>query len=231
MTNDHQPRQAYWTLAALFALLTWDFYGGDMALARLAGDASGFALRDHWFLSQVAHDGAKRLSWVIVLGLCAAVWWPVGALRSLSLSRRIELALVPMLVGVGVSMFKGLSPTSCPWDLEVFGGIARHLSHWRFEADGGSGHCFPGGHAAHGFSMMAGYFVFRDVNLRVAKRWLWGALLAGLLLGLVQQWRGAHFMSHTLWTGWLCWVLLWGTHALWRLVKAAIQNTKKPVAS
>ena len=25
------------------------------------------------------------------------------------------------------------------------------------------------------------------------------------LLGLAQQMRGAHFMSHTLWTAWLCW--------------------------
>jgi len=26
------------------------------------------------------------------------------------------------------------------------------------------------------------------------------------VLGLAQQWRGAHYMSHTLWTAWVCWV-------------------------
>ena len=31
-------------------------------------------------------------------------------------------------------------------------------------------------------------------------------LIAGLALGLSQQMRGAHFMSHTLWTAWFCWV-------------------------
>ena len=35
------------------------------------------------------------------------------------------------------------------------------------------------------------------------------ALLAGLALGLAQQMRGAHFMSHTLWSAWLCWTCCW----------------------
>src|SRR6218665_451834 len=43
----------------------------------------------------------------------------------------------------------------------------------------------------------------------VARWWLAGALLAGLVLGGAQQLRGAHFMSHTLWTGWLCWSTGW----------------------
>jgi membrane-associated PAP2 superfamily phosphatase len=30
-------------------------------------------------------------------------------------------------------------------------------------------------------------------------------MLAGLLLGLAQQVRGAHYMSHTFWTAWFCW--------------------------
>jgi membrane-associated PAP2 superfamily phosphatase len=34
---------------------------------------------------------------------------------------------------------------------------------------------------------------------------LWGVLAAGVLLGLTQTLRGAHFPSHTAWTAWLCW--------------------------
>jgi len=30
-----------------------------------------------------------------------------------------------------------------------------------------------------------------------------------MVLGIGQQLRGAHFMSHTLWTGWLCWMTAW----------------------
>lgn len=223
--SEHRPpsaptfspqRLAFWTLASLGALLLWDFMGADMRLAKLAGDSGGFPLRNHWLLSGVAHEGVKRLSWVWVLAMCAAVWWPLGPFKLLTVSRRVELALAPILVGASVSLLKSVSPTSCPWDLQAFGGTATYLSHWAFSSDGGSGHCFPGGYAAHGFSMMAGYFVFREVKPELAKRWLKASLIAGLLLGLVQQWRGAHFMSHTLWTGWLCWLSLWALDALWR---------------
>ncbi len=225
-----KPHLVRWTLLALAALLIWDVSGADLALARLAGDANGFALRDQWLFSSVAHDGAKRLSWGLVLALCAAVWWPVGPLRQLTSSRRLELAVAPLLVGLAITLFKTFSLTSCPWDLHEFGGVARYFSHWHFSPDGGSGRCFPAGHAAHGFAMMAGFFVFRDVNPRMATRCLAGALLAGLLLGLAQQWRGAHFMSHTLWAGLLCWLLLWGLDTLWRKTEQRAQPMRMEAA-
>jgi membrane-associated PAP2 superfamily phosphatase len=92
-----------------------------------------------------------------------------------------------------------------------FGGVAQHLSHWVgwFVADGGGGHCFPAGHAATGFAFVGGYFALRSHLPRLARRWLVGAIAVGLVLGLVQQLRGAHFMSHTLWTAWICWMVGW----------------------
>lgn len=40
---------------------------------------------------------------------------------------------------------------------------------------------------------------------RAVRVWLVAVGLAGLVLGLAQEWRGAHYMSHTLWTAWVCW--------------------------
>ena len=54
-------------------------------------------------------------------------------------------------------------------------------------------------------SLLGGFFVFRRVLPRTAARWLAGALVVGFIFGLAQQVRGAHYMSHTLWTAWLCW--------------------------
>ncbi len=215
---------ALWTAAGLIALLLWDASGGDIALARLAADSSGFALRDNWLMSEIGHQGAKQLSWLLLLALLVAVWLPVGPLKLLSRPRRLELALAPLIAGLAITGLKMLSYSSCPWDMKEFGGLAIHLSHWQMLPDGGGGRCFPAGHAAHGFAMMAGYFVFRDIKPLLARRWLLGALLAGLVVGLVQQWRGAHFMSHTLWTAWLCWVLLWGMDVLWRKVEPTTQT-------
>lgn len=220
-----------WSLLALLAVLLWDFSGADMAMARLAGDAHGFALRGHGLLSGLAHDGAKRLSWALILALCATVWWPVGPWKDLTTSRRLELAVLPLLAGLFITTLKAFSLTSCPWDLNEFGGVAQYLSHWRLAPDGGSGHCFPGGHAAHGFAMMAGYFVFRDSHRSLARIWLAGSILAGLVLGLVQQWRGAHFMSHTLWTALLCWLSLGAMDAIWRMAERRIQPLGKKAAA
>jgi membrane-associated PAP2 superfamily phosphatase len=36
----------------------------------------------------------------------------------------------------------------------------------------------------------------------------------GFILGISQQMRGAHFMSHTLWTAWLCWTVGWISHLI-----------------
>lgn len=125
-----------------------------------------------------------------------------------------------LLVVAGI---KGISRTSCPWDLAAFGGTAQHVSHWAWGMrDGGGGHCFPAGHASTGFAFMALAIWLRSVSPRTGT-WAWVAVLsAGLLLGWVQQVRGAHFFSHTLWTAWLCWAVATVLHALtWRRPRSA----------
>ncbi|MEP6792045.1 MAG: phosphatase PAP2 family protein [Ramlibacter sp.] len=199
-----------WTAASLALLLGWDAMGFDMPMARWFGQAGGFALRDHWLFSDVLHDGARRLAWLIAAWLFAGVWWPTGVLHRLERQQRVQLAVTTLLALLVINLLKHASRTSCPWDLAEFGGIAEHISHWRWGlADGGGGRCFPAGHALAGFAFLGGYFVLRPVSPRMARAWLGTALTAGLVLGLAQQVRGAHFMSHTLWTGWLCWTTAW----------------------
>ena len=227
MPPTHRPRSLLssstlrWTAGSLLFLLAWDASGLDLVLAHWFGTAQGFALRDHWLFTTVLHEGARRLSWLLVVGLSLAVWWPVGVLRQLDRWQRLQL-VVSILLGLAlVVAIKRISSTSCPWDLAEFGGLARYVSHWRFGlVDGGGAHCFPAGHASAGFAFVGGYFVLRDRAPRAARIWLATALTAGLVLGVSQQMRGAHFMSHTLWTAWLCWTVAWACHSLvttWRL--------------
>jgi membrane-associated PAP2 superfamily phosphatase len=121
----------------------------------------------------------------------------------------MQLAVGTLAAAASVSLLKGFSATSCPWDLQHYGGVASYVPHWTRGADGGAGHCFPAGHAASGFAFVSGGFAFREHEPRIARLWLLAALAAGLLLGLAQQWRGAHFMSHTLWTAWTCLAVAW----------------------
>lgn len=198
------------TLATLAALLVWDGLGQDLALARVFGSAHGFALRGNWLLEQWLHDGARCLAWALLLYLVFALFWPPGFLRRAGLGARVQIVVSVLLALALVNLAKWLSLTSCPWDLAQFGGLARQVSHWAVGvADGGGGRCFPAGHAASGFAFVGGYFALRAAAPRAARRWLAAALCAGFVLGGAQQARGAHFMSHTLWTGWLCWASGW----------------------
>lgn len=210
-------------LLGLVPLLAWDASGLDSVLASWSASASGFPLRDNWWLTVVLHDGARRLAWAAMLALSLGVWWPFGPLRRLTQAQRLQLAASTLLAAALVSLLKSVNAASCPWAMAEFGGVARHRSHWAtfFVTDGGGGHCFPAGHASSGFAFVSGWFAFRRQAQRLAWAWLGVALAAGAVLGIAQQLRGAHFMSHTLWTLWVCWGTAWLVDALvrWRAAR------------
>ena len=188
-------------------VLAWDASGLDLATARLFGSAAGFPGESHWFWRGVMHEPMRNLGWLLELTLLAALFRPFGVLKQLPVERRLQLALTPLLALILVAGNKAHSLTSCPSELQEFGGVATYVSHWALGlADGGRGGCFPAGHASAGFAFVAGFFAFRHAMPRLAARWLLGALLAGLMLGLAQQVRGQHFVSHTLWTALICWL-------------------------
>lgn len=206
--NSSIPRPLLWTLLALAVILLWDASGLDLAFARLAGTPDGFPWRDQRLFALLLHEGPRRLSWVLVIGLFIAIRWPFGVLRQLATAERVQLALTIVTSVVVVSLIKAGSRSSCPWDQAEFGGAAHFVSHWSWGVrDGGPGKCFPAGHASAAFAYLGGWFVFRRKAPDVARLWLWTAMALGFVFGLAQQWRGAHYMSHTLWTAWLCWAV------------------------
>jgi membrane-associated PAP2 superfamily phosphatase len=91
-----------------------------------------------------------------------------------------------------------------------YGGYATHLGLFDAAASGQSpGHCFPSGHAAAGFSLLAFYFAgFALGNPRLARSGLWSGLVAGMAFGMVRVAQGAHFISHNLWSGLVCWLVI-----------------------
>lgn len=208
-------RPALWTLLLFALFATWDRSSLDLVLARWFGTANGFPLRDHWLWSTVLHQGARRVAWAFQFVLLLAIWWPFGALRRISRRQRAHMFLAAMLSLLAISTLKNMNTTSCPWDLSEFGGAARYVSHWTWGiGDGGVGRCFPAGHASAAFCFLPGYFWLREKAPREAKIWLIATLVAGFTIGLAQQVRGAHYLSHTLWTGWMCWIIAALCHGL-----------------
>jgi membrane-associated PAP2 superfamily phosphatase len=223
-------RGACWLAAALaiFTLL-WDGSPLDLWVMRQIGDANGFAWRDHWLLSKVLHDAMHQLA-LLAYGLTLmSIWWPLGPWRRLRRSQRLEAFCGITLCVLLIAGLKVFSHTSCPWDLQEFGGSARYLSHWTWGGiDGGPEHCFPAGHVSSVFSFFAlalPWLAGDASERRFGRRILLGVLVLGALLGLGQTLRGAHFPSHTLWTALICWVVALLNHALFkRLPVARFEN-------
>ena len=207
-------------LLGALAVVGWDASGWDLTLARWYGGADGFALQHDPWLSGWLHDGARKVGWVVLLTLTVAAALPErigsGPLKRwavLPRTERLTLVGTIWLCLIVVVLMKGLSRTSCPWDLQAFGGTAEWVSHWAWGfKDGGPGHCFPGGHASTAFAFLPLAWWLRGPAPRAARWVLIGVVGLGFVLGWVQQVRGAHFFSHNLWTAWLCWATTWAVH-------------------
>jgi membrane-associated PAP2 superfamily phosphatase len=194
---------------AFLALCAWDALGLDLDVSRLFGDASGFSWRDHWLVGGILHANARWVAWTFCLGLLANVWRPLPFARSVPRPERWWWLATTLACVLLIPLLKRGSLTSCPWSLAEFGGVARHVSHWAWGvSDGGTGRCFPAGHATAAFCFLPGFFVLRSRAPKAARAWLLGVVAAGAVLGSVQVLRGAHYVSHSLWTGWLCWAFV-----------------------
>jgi membrane-associated PAP2 superfamily phosphatase len=204
-------RRLWLAWASACALLTlWDLSGADLRLMQGVGNAAGFAWQNHPCLTSLLHDGLRRLFAVAYGLLCVWAVWPIQP-GGVSRRERLVVAVGVFLSLLLVSGLKRISLTSCPWDLQAFGGQAIYVSHWRWGlADGGPGHCFPGGHASGGLAfMLLALPWWRPVpgaqrDARIGHLWLALALLAGWVAGTAQTLRGAHFPSHTGWSALLC---------------------------
>ena len=167
-------------------LLGWDASGLDLALIHAVGTPSGFAWRDTWWASRLLHDGGRLLGGLTLVALVVNIWrpWWDGPSRR----ERVIWVLITLARLLLVPALKRISATSCPWDLQAFGGVARYVSHWQFGMkDGGPGHCFPSGHAVAAFAFISGWFALRPHAPRAARWWLAGVLGLGLLFGRAQM--------------------------------------------
>ena len=140
----------------------------------------------------------------------------IGLLSLLPVFRRLQpyrrasfyLALCILLTTVLVGLGKKITNVDCPWDLQRYGGSYPYVHIFSDRPDElPRGGCFPGGHSSGGFSLLALYFLLR--RYRKDLRWfgLSTGAAVGLLFSLGQAVRGAHFLSHDLWSAAIAWTI------------------------
>jgi membrane-associated PAP2 superfamily phosphatase len=200
-------------LAAMALALVLDASDVDRVLESRFFDpvTGGFPLRYDPFLEVVLHYWTKYLV-ALVAGLAFAGFLLSFQIAALKPQRRalLFIALAIVLSTTAVSAAKMVSVKHCPWDLIEFGGEIAYTKLLEQPPRGTrAGHCFPAGHTSTGFSLLAFYFVGRARrNPRLARAGLALGLTAGLALGFGRMLQGAHFLSHVLWSGILCWLAI-----------------------
>lgn len=219
-------RRFYLMQGALLALsalaLLWLFHATrlDLALAAPYYDAANhtFPWRYAWVTKYFIHHHVKEA--LIIAGL--AIWalalsarfrhvpqWLAGRQR-----RWWTVALSFVLVPTVIALLRHFSSMHCPWDVTDFGGYAPYFDLLQRAPDGvRAGRCFPSGFTATGAWLLAFALLwYPERRLRsVAIGVLAFAVAFGL--GWAQQMRGAHFLSHTLWSLWVGWAVVLAIHA------------------
>lgn len=197
----------------LFALcIAWDIsnqlWAVDLRVSGIWGEATGFALREHLWWGQRSYAAERVIAWTAMLGLWIFALWPRRASGVMAVMPRAERWVMLATVVLSLLLIQALkrrSGTSCPWDLQMFGGLANYASHWSWGLlDGGPGHCYPAGHPSAALAYLAVPAFLGRHSPAWRQRSLLFVLFMGCLLGLTQVMRGAHLVSHVLWTAWWC---------------------------
>lgn len=161
-----------------------------------------------WVAGPFLHTGGR---WVIrgIMVASIGIWAASFASQRLRPLRRAAgyFALASVLSVAIVGLLKTLTNVDCPWDLLPFGGRFPAVPLFGDRPDAlRTARCFPAAHASSGYALLALYYVFRERGRSLARLALAIGLLCGVVFGVAQQSRGAHFVSHDLWSAFLVWL-------------------------
>ena len=172
--------------------------------------------KDSWWSSQLIHEYGRRM--IVLFFLISVVVLILSWLRAGMKPYRRPAAYMALVLLIGpaiVSSGKHLSNTDCPWDLDLYGGDRPHVRLFEDRPDTlPAAQCFPGGHSSGGFALLGLYFLFRKRNPRLARLGLTIGLAVGGLFAFGQEARGAHFLSHDLWSAFICWFTALGIYTV-----------------
>lgn len=190
-----------------FAVQSWFWDGRDWLVPKDSG-----------WPHQLAYTGPKVLLYGFALWLLWAAAFP-GRSPGWMTRRRAAYILASLAVtALLCTQLRELTHMATPRGLLVYGGRWEHLLLFESKPIGYPSHAFPAGHASGGFALLC--LAFAWPTERARRLGLCVAGLVGGWMGLYQMARGEHFLSHTLVTAALAW-----------LVAAALARAMRPADS
>lgn len=128
-----------------------------------------------------------------------------------SYSRGIRIVLISLiLVPASVSELKATTNVACPRALTEFGGTLPYVPLFEHYPPQHQPHnrqrCFPAGHASGGFALMSLFFLLKSRRNQTLALSL--ATILGWAMGNYKMLIGDHFVSHTIISMLLAWILI-----------------------
>jgi membrane-associated PAP2 superfamily phosphatase len=186
----------------------------DLRLADAAYDArlGDFPWRHAWLAEVFSHVLLKRMLTGLALAFIGLALfdlaWPRQWLGAHRWQLRVVAGCAVVIPGI-IALLKQLSSSHCPWDIDRYGGSAPYVRLLdALPAGIAPGHCMPAGHASSALWLISLAVLLLPARPRTAGA-VFGAMLAlGIAVGWLQQLRGAHFLTHTLWSAWIACTVL-----------------------
>jgi len=131
--------------------------------------------------------------------------------------------LVSLLAGPGILVHNVIKDTfdrARPKQVQEFGGHSGFTPAWVISDQCEKKKCasFVSGHSAMGFWLMAFAWIFRR------RRWFWAGIVLGSVVSAVRIVQGGHFLSDTLFAGFVCYFVYRGL-SWWLLGHSRIKES------
>lgn len=224
MENKNTKNYSLWTwlllpLWCLTLLILFPPQALDIAISGLFFDGQGWPLKNDFFFNVVLYKSSK----IIPIGAALASVYVL--VKNLIANRRglqpdsywiyrpLYIIIAMLACVLVVWWLKASTGVYCPWSVSYFSGdhaLREPTWSWVFQ----DGRCWPSSHSGTGFCLLALFFALRDKYPQLARKTLVAVLLLGTICSLTRIVQGAHFLSHTLATALIDWIICAGLYVL-----------------
>jgi membrane-associated PAP2 superfamily phosphatase len=181
-----------------FQVQSWFWDGSDWLIPKDAG----------WFHT-LAYDGPKVGLILFAVGLLWAIAFPALSPTWLGRRRAVFLFVSMATIAITCTQLRDITQMATPRALKVYGAVAPNAWEHLLLFDAKPAHypsnAFPAGHASGGFALLSLAFAWGTASAR--RRGVLIGCIYGGTMGLYQIARGEHFLSHTLATAVLAWLI------------------------
>ena len=146
---------------------------------------------------------------LFALGLLWAISFPALSPSWLGRRRAVFLFVSMAVIALTCTQLRDVTQMATPRALKVYGAVPpnawEHLLLFDTKPAGYPSNAFPAGHASGGFALLSLAFAWGTASAR--RRGVLIGCVYGGAMGLYQVARGEHFLSHTLATAVLAWLI------------------------